>query len=340
MFFGMSIEQTGSNPTFEDLLAAQADSGAEIDAEDELAGMLAEMSGADAAELQRKIVDAVTVLLADLGRDVNLACVPGPPGRGPQPVQLLDLGQAALTWLRGLADKQDLVIPLPQAGAVMCFHDAYPQFWPRLTNRISGFKFNSSKADEYGGGLFDDDTICISNLSSTLPGAYVRLVVHEIGHAAFEAVLLNNKKMPLVLAKDAVQSLQDPPSGAGSLTEREGECWTIQRYWNTMSPAAKIFYQSWRVLRVQNGHYLLGTDLGLTPKSEHISVVKRQKYQADSFGEFCAESFMLFAMGDLHDHVVTLLADNAVGDNVKRAWRNAWWILSMIAEPILGGRDF
>jgi hypothetical protein len=257
-------------------------------------------------------------------------------------IQGMTSGRQALTRLRTLVGEPSLAIPLPQASAVMCFYDAYPHFWTKLTNRISGFQFNSDTADAGGCGLFKNNTIYISNLPFTPPGAYVRLLVHEIGHAAFEKVLLNKTTMPTELRTDTVQSLQGPltgSSGDSTWTVRNEECTKIRRYWKTMSPAAKIFYQSWRILRAQDGHHLLGTDMWQTRRSVHISVEARRKYQADSFDEFCAESFMLFAMGDLHSHVMALLTDNTVSVNVKTAWRNAWWILSMIAGPILAGHD-
>jgi len=60
-------------------------------------------------------------------------------------VQALVDDRAKLTRLSVLVD-EELDIPLPQAGAVMCFVDAYPQFWPNLKLGMREIRFCSTTA--------------------------------------------------------------------------------------------------------------------------------------------------------------------------------------------------
>jgi len=236
-----------------------------------------------------------------------------------------------LVSLCELVEKADLDIPLPQAGAVMCFLDAYPNFWPKLKPAIDGIKFKSTSADERGGGLFDDNCVIhISSLPCTPPGAFARLVVHEMGHALFQTILLNKRRIPVELNEDKVAKLlpADP-------SERSQRCQTLQSYWNEMSPEAQTYYRAWLTLREHDGRHLHGLDLWLDPCNHRLDPHQRREYQAREFSEFCAETFMLFAMGDLHTFVANIVLDDTVSVAVRTAWRNVWWVLGRVALPLL-----
>lgn len=241
----------------------------------------------------------------------------------------------ALDRLRTLLSVEDLVVPAPQAAAVMCFHDAYPQFWSSLDKTIV-IKFNSSDADSRGGGLFKDNVVHMSALPCTPPGAFVRLFVHELGHASFERILLENKNMPVDICTYAVPDLADPHADPGS--DGGGRRAELLAYWNAMTPQAKLLYEAWLTLRHENGKWLVGLDLWEDPKGNRLWPGQRRPYQANSFSEFCAETFMLFAMGDLHDHVQVVLDNPEFGADVQMAWRKAWRVLTEVAGPILGPR--
>lgn len=241
----------------------------------------------------------------------------------------------ALGRLRTLLGVADLVVSAPQAAAVMCFHDAYPRFWPSLGKTIV-IKFNSSDADSRGGGLFKDNVLHMSALPCTPPGAFVRLFVHELGHASFERVLLENKNMPLEISTYAVPDLTDLRADPGPIGgKRRAE---LLAYWNAMTPQAKLLYEAWLTLRHENGKWLVGLDLWEDPKGNRLRPGHRRLYQANSFSEFCAETFMLFAMGDLYDHVQVVLDNPEFGTAVQMAWRTAWRVLTEVAGPILGPR--
>lgn len=284
------------------------------------AGRLAEPVGA----IRARYVEA------DAGHPVD----PADPHH--QVVRDLLADRPALTRLRHLVGDPDLDVPLPQAGAVIRFLDAYPRFWAALVPRITAIRFESRTADGRGGGLFnlqDDRVIYLSKLRATPPGAYVRLLVHETGHATFEAILLDGHRMPYELDTDQVRRLvgrTDP--GTGRLARQ------VRGYWDAMSDPARTFYRAWLTLRADRGRHLLGLDLWQDPAGNRLSPDQRRGYQAGNFGEFCAEVFMQYAMGDLHPYVAAVLADHTTPADVRTAWRNAWHVLDAVAAPILGER--
>ncbi|GAB2961051.1 hypothetical protein [Saccharothrix stipae] len=264
-------------------------------------------------------------------------------------VVILSTMLAAKSKLVSLCDRvavPDLDLPLPQAAAFVHFLEVYPAFWDNLVRKGCTIVFNSSRANSRGGGLFEpsENTIYMSLLGVTPPGAFVRLLVHETGHALFESTLLDDHPMPPLLTAGKAGGLPaeyDPlPSGVHEdkdLTQAGHEIQQLQDYWDRMSVHAKTFYHAWLILR-EHRHHLLGLDLWRDPKRNRLSPEQRRSYQAGKFDEFCAEVFMQYAMGDLRPFLVTLLAAPEVEDLVKLAWRNAWQVLETIAAPLLGPR--
>jgi hypothetical protein len=253
-------------------------------------------------------------------------------------VGLLVEERSALAALRALVGQDDLDIPLPQAVAVMRFVHAYPEFWPRVMSRIRALNFESRAADGRGGGLFDREQIYISKMPGTPPGAYVRLLVHETGHATFERLLLpTGQGMPPELATLSKPDLLAVlPTGQIQVTARAEQ--RSRSFWDAMSATAKRYYAAWLTLRQNGGKHLLGLDLWMDPKKNRLDPDQRHRYQAGDFGEFCAETFMQYAMGDLEPHVIAIQAGPAVPDEVKAAWANAWAVLDEVARPVLGKR--
>lgn len=253
-------------------------------------------------------------------------------------VQQLTACEPSLAKLRAFVGNQNLDIPLPQAAAVICFLTTYSWVWPQLQKANVKVKFNAHRSESRGGGLFMNNKIYMSTLRVTPAGAFIRLFVHEIGHALFERRLLGDKPMPNALVEDKLTSLKN----VGQTTtprERIKECAEIQSFWNNMSVQAKSFYQAWRTLRQNSGEYLLGIDLWADPQGHRLCPTQRRQYQAKHFGEFCAEVFMLYAMGDLQAHVVAVLSNDNIPRNVRTAWKNAWHVLENEAASILGPRS-
>jgi hypothetical protein len=261
---------------------------------------------------------------------------------------------AALGRILGLDEPPD--VPLPQASTVNQFLAGHPNFWPNVRARIAGIKFNSRSARSWGGGVFDlngDKTVQIASLPATPPDAFARLLVHETGHATFERMLLDEKDMPYELNTDRypqilarrndLQGLIDAGQELNPKMQRELASIDEVRqrngaFWSAMSPDAQAFYQAWQTLRKDGGRHLLGLDLGPEPKGQYLSPANRRQYQAEKFSEFCAETFMQYAMGDLGPHVDMLLIKEGVPPEVKQAWRDARAVLERRATPILTRR--
>ncbi|CCH33190.1 hypothetical protein ABZ816_19315 [Actinosynnema sp. NPDC047251] len=269
------------------------------------------------------------------------------PDERPQTAIVLELVEAKpkLAELRAKVGDPDLDLPLPQAAAVLRFLDTYPDFWGRLTGSCT-ITFNSSRADQRGGGLYEaaDNRIFVSRLLATPPGAFLRLVVHETGHATFETALLGRRSMPVALDTHSVAALPARFADLGPgqaerlvLSTEDQEVRDLQSYWDAMSPDARKLYHAWLTLRAHRDR-LLGLDLWRDPARNRLSPDHRRGYQAGKFSEFCAEVFMLYALGDLQPHVEALLADGRVEPEVKTAWRNAWSVLVAVADPVLGQR--
>jgi hypothetical protein len=299
--------------------------------------LLRDGPGFDAARMARSVLSIKELCLA-VPAGGQYAEVDGPHD---SIVRDLVRDRPKLAGLGQLVGEKDLDIPLCQVDAVFCFLDAYPLFWPSQIQGRTVVKFNSSTADGRGGGLFDRGVIHLSKLRGTPPGAFVRLLVHEMGHATFEMALLDRRPIPEPLDQNKVPGMLvhfGEPIEQGLLSELSRAGQQSQSCWDGMTFSAKTFYRAWLTLRKDGGRHLLGLDLWQDPRGNRLSCGQRRRYQAGQFSEFCAEVFMLYAMGDLAPHVVALLADRTIDPDVQTAWRNAWRVLDVVASPILGKR--
>jgi hypothetical protein len=290
--------------------------------------LLADLKGETPSVTVTEVQDRVTKLIASVEHGANVDRGSAPQGMAPQQVVAYDstapvsvtteleraTGEQLTAWrsslsgLRAIVADDELEVPLPQAAAVLRFHRTYPPVWQRLTAAKVRVKFNVRTSDGRGGGLFDNNTIYLSKLPTTPSGAFVRLLVHEIGHALFETALLDHRTMPHELVADKLADLRKPVESS-ALWDRGQDCQRIQRFWDAMSDPAKTFYQAWLTLRQNDGARLLGVDLWTDPNGNRLDPEQRRKYQAQNFGEFCAEVFMLYAIGDLRAHVTAVLAN-------------------------------
>jgi len=132
--------------------------------------------------------------------------------------------------------------------------DENPALVDHLRKARITIRFSSGEAKHLG-GLYTpaDRTVHLeADANTSEPGVFLRLLLHEMGHATFQQMLTGNTGAP------------------GVLSEYE-----------------TVFRAAWEVLRRNDGQYLLGLDLG-----PGRGPAARKKYQAGSFLEFCAENFM------------------------------------------------
>ena len=106
--------------------------------------------------------------------------------------------------------------------------------------------------------------------------------------------------------------------------------------WESLPTDARMLYKAWQDLRAGDGGFMLGINLGADPKGQALDEPQRQRYQAETFSELCAESFMHLAMGDLDKHVAMVDGNPDVPSALQQAWKVVQTILHQYGDPILG----
>ncbi len=215
------------------------------------------------------------------------------------------------------------------------------------------FIFNSSKAKGIG-GMYGDGVVHLEDKLGKEPkDVFLRTLIHEIGHATFQQRLLKDKLDPQVSQGDfgdiqqeitrldqeitnmtqgqvedmrkvklgRMQNLWQQTERMGELVEQQE---LLQRELQKFEGDGLAFYNAWLVLRQDEGRYMLGVDLGSV-----MNPTGRQKYQAEKFEEFCAESFMHIVKEPqmLYQHVDMLRENGEVPGNVINAWDTALDVL-------------
>jgi hypothetical protein len=223
------------------------------------------------------------------------------------------------------------------------------------------FSFRSGSAKNQGGGVYISlaKTVHMDALDDVSPESYVRLLLHESGHATLQRLLMPEDRMP---NKKNLDSFWDKGTGNDLRTERAQLQQAVadgtlrpddpgllartaqidQQFatedpdngWDRLSDDTKELYNAWVVLRRNRGQYMLGIDLGGT-----LDEQQRQDYQAGYFSEFVAESFMHVATGDIDDHLADIRADPSVPQDVKAAWEVAAAVLGRNAARTILARD-
>ncbi|MBE1489283.1 hypothetical protein [Plantactinospora soyae] len=247
-------------------------------------------------------------------------------------------------------------IPRAQIERLNRFLSDHPQLVAAFRRNGLSFKFNADLARKIG-GLYThgDKTIHMEELPGLAPEVFLRLFLHEAGHATFQRALLRGQELPAILDKadglnllirleNVGRTMADPSGPAQSLLGRpqlehlQEELTTIQETLEDQAPVAAFeqlsadaqrMYRAWLVLRESGGAGLLAIALvGFASEGE------RRIYQADTFIEFLAEVFMQTAMGDIAVHLRRVLDEE--GDSpIGQAWAAVRDILVKYAVPIL-----
>jgi hypothetical protein len=237
--------------------------------------------------------------------------------------------------------------PFPQLRELADFLIARPGFEDALRQRGIGIIFNSNGAKGQGGGQFLAGNIHLLGGENETPVAFVRLVVHESGHATYQRMILP-AHMPVLPnfwdngtggeLRARLATLQAAADQAGVPLDQSPfatEAATIQAtltaeneagVWGALSDDAKKLYGAWLTLRANDGQDLLGLNLGAGK-----SPAERQKYQADNFKEFLAETFMQAMTGTIKAHYDGIQTDPNKSDAVKAAWRDTAEVLDKVA---------
>jgi hypothetical protein len=135
---------------------------------------------------------------------------------------------------------------------------------------------------------------------------FMRVLLHEIGHGTFQQELL---LAPL----EELTNKGKVDSAVLSQTEQ-----------GKFSADGMLMFRAWEVLRRNGRQYMFGASMSAADDAQ-----SRQAYQAATFTEFCAESFMHMAVevSALIAHTTALRQDANTPPEVIRAWADVFGIL-------------
>jgi hypothetical protein len=279
--------------------------------------------------------------------------------------------QATDTATTTLGQSLDTKVPINprNAAAFNRILDQHPEFLKFMQQRQLGFKFNSSEAKGIGGmykrkggpgGTVHLDPVA----GKEPPDIFLRAFIHEIGHGTFQQLLLKEKldsktskdgfiamraryavvtaALNQQIANDTIQGHQRKQRDMGAVAQL-APLLSEQAHLEELLPQeeakftrdGKKMYDAWQILRANQGQHMLGVDLGKVASAE-----QRKGYQAATFEEFCAESFMHVVKepGALTDHVQALGANGQTPPNVMQAWVTTLGILIKYRELILDNK--
>ncbi len=200
---------------------------------------------------------------------------------------------------------------LPNLADLGAFLGTNPNVQANLGAAGVGWKIPSpaSVVEGMGGGAVMDEAIHLRSwvLNERL---FMRMAVHEAGHATFQRMLLKGEAW----SDDANRGKAVPDPRA-------------------MDADGRAFYDAWSVIRQQPQYFFLTDMPGGAAASTRAG---RGSYLAGQFTEFCAESFMHMAIEKpgLQQHVATL-PDTA--PDIRAAWATAMQVLNKYEPLMLGG---
>ncbi len=211
------------------------------------------------------------------------------------------------------------------AMALGGFLEMHPDFKDSL--KSVSFNFLSAEANKLG-GLYQDNTVHIeADRGQQSPEVFMRLLLHEIGHATFQKMLLNVRDQPL--GEDAAK---DKP---GKSTEVDELAKELEGRIAPLNADGKALYDAWMTLKNNGGQNLFVVGLGSVG-----DLKARRDYQIGSFNEFCAETFMhvVNAGAAWKEHVQAMLEnpEGNVPEEHQQAWRTIVDVMDRYVPQITG----
>jgi hypothetical protein len=301
-----------------------------------------DMTTAQLTGLVRDIADRVNRLMANARADIGF-------GPAADVARRIQEDEARLRRLASTYPEANVnEVPPIQAGAIDEFLQAHPRLVENLRQRR--ILFAHQEANAWGGGLYRNGIIHMGNMSDLPPDGFLRLFLHEVGHALFQQALLrgvapegDDQRLPplwhrgevihLLARRRVLLFAQERNPSA----DRERELDVIQdrlrgfeTVWASMTEDARTYYRAWLLLGRERGRWLLGLDLG----NNNMRPDDRQDYQATTFIEFVAETFMQAATGELDTFLDGLLAADDVPADVKEAWLAINDVLNRLGRPL------
>jgi hypothetical protein len=250
-----------------------------------------------------------------------------------------------------------------------------PKLAAYLNARKITVQFNSGQAANYGEGLFIDNTVHLGYLSAVRPDTFLRLFLHETGHATFQRLVVPHQQqtngeshIPDVMNNGRAGELWDTrdkvleqlrtvaatavgsdnpdlstldradPRFGGLITQLEDIEQELAR------ENVKTIWDSWGpdAQTLYRAWLVLRTNNGQHLMGVDLELGRdpaaRRSYQAGKFSEFCAETFMGYATGLLADHLSDLKTNKSATPEVDAAWAGVVRILDKYVPGRIIGR--
>lgn len=187
--------------------------------------------------------------------------------------------------------------------------EGHPGLSELATKHGLQIKFNSPTAKGLRGMYTKGNkTAHVEGDVSTVRSDYfLRTLIHEMGHGTFQRELLKGE-LEEATNKGKVDSILMSEAEQGKFTDD-----------------GALFFKAWEVLRQNSADRMFGMSLGTDSTDEE----SRRNYQAATFTEFCAESFMHMAVEEsaLATFVINLARRKGTPREVLVAWRDVLRIL-------------
>ncbi|MDS0138888.1 hypothetical protein [Amycolatopsis sp. 505] len=213
-------------------------------------------------------------------------------------LQLLEKQQEAKKLNSKVKTSYAETVSVPNLREFNRFLDTNPAFVDYLTKAGIRIFFRSKSANNIGGLYTHADRIVHlePGVEGERPGIFLRLLLHELGHASFQRMLMTTK--PDALNQDE-----------------------------------QAFRDAWTVLRRNNGQYLLGLDLGRGRQPDERRKYQAGDFMEFCAENFMHR---VTAPGLLNKHLMTInKPGNHVPQDVRDAWRDAIVILDKYVRLLL-----
>ena len=214
---------------------------------------------------------------------------------------------------------------------------AFLDLHPGVQASLKGVKFalaSSNNLAKGAGGMYfhDKREVHVSlGAAGDDPKVFERLLLHEIGHATLQQALMVPNADGTAKEKLSEEATKNT-AGRATVPVDEAGLAQYKKETASLNGEGQAFYKAWLTLR-QDKAGLFAVSLGGGREE-----AQRQEYVSKSFTEFCAESFMHYAIErQAFRAYLDALPQKGAAAEVIAAWAAVWSLLQKHGDQILAG---